>query len=88
MFNTDRHDVVVNVPAREWQTYYDPKDVGEFLDDFYSRYTPESLTDEELGQLIKNEPGAIYMPPPISSTPSLNEFLRWCAKNKRGVKPS
>lgn len=56
----------------DWQTFYDPRQVGEYINTL-------ELSYGEPGQVIKLEPG-MYFPP--SPKPNLNDFLSWVANQE------
>lgn len=58
-----------NIDAkREWQTYYPPELVGEYLKEWYE------TQPFGLGEIIEMKPGSILPTPPM---PSLEGFLQW-----------
>ena len=63
-----RRPIEINIPNREWQTYYPPEKVGAYLNSLRLNLDPNQIIELKLGQMI--------IPPP---EPSLEGFLRWCA---------
>lgn len=62
----------IKIEKREWQTYYDPKDVGAYLNWYYDNFK----FSFEPGEIIDMPPRAIL---PLLPSPSLEGFLRWIA---------
>ena len=65
---------IINIDSKpDWETYYDPKLVGEYLNSFgYG-------LGFKKGEIIELKPG--MMIPPLPS-PDLQDFLRWVATPK------
>lgn len=60
----------ITIEKREWQTYYDPKEVGQYLRWYYEQ-------NKYVGEPIKFTPRrSIQLPPP----PSLEGFLMWSTR--------
>lgn len=66
---------IINLPKRDWKTYYDPKLVGAYL----VWFDKENKIGKP-GELIEMRAGSFY-PQPVQ--PYLEDFLKWVAKPKQ-----